>query len=122
MNDDPSVREWLARYGDWLLSAEFIALLSASVAGFVQRVKGMAMFVSHVASGVATVVLFVIGTAYFQHSDILVAVSAGTLGGAAGMALFRMLVKIADRLETRSSDIADKIIAKGSAFLPGGKE
>jgi len=112
----------LSRYGDWLATAEFVALLSASVAGFITRVKGMAMFVSHVASGVATLALFTGGVAYFQHSDILVAVSSGTLGGAIGMSLFRLMVKIADRLEVRSGDIADKLIAKGEAFLPGGRE
>src|SRR5262249_24818934 len=104
----------------WLATAEFIALLSASVAGFITRVKGMAMFISHVASGVATIVLLVVGITYVSHNDILVAVSSGTLGGAVGMGLFRFMLKVADRLEARSGDIADKLIDKGSALIPGG--
>lgn len=51
MNNDPTVHEWLARYGDWLAAAEFLALLSASVTGFVQRIKGMAMLTNAPRSG-----------------------------------------------------------------------
>lgn len=116
--DDPSVRQWLERYGDWLGMSQLIGLMVASVIGFMQRSKGLAMFFTHVATSVCGIVLF-IGGVSLGYGVIFVTVSSSVVSGALGMVLFRLLISISDKIDRDKERIAGRVV--DSVPLPGAK-
>lgn len=113
MPDEMSLRQWLERYGDWLGFSQLIALMVGSVIGFMQRSRGLAILFSHVAASVTGIVTFTGGISW-GYGVVFVAVSSGVVGGGLGMALFRILLSVSDRLDKRRDEIADKLIDKVS--------
>ena len=116
MDDQSSLLSLLRRSGDWLAATVIISLLVSSVVGWHRRSKGMALLMSHVASGILAVVLFLLGVSY-KHDVLLIAAVAGPLSGAFSYAAFRLLISISDRAEARSSELADRVLDR---FVPGG--
>lgn len=109
MSDELSVRQWIERYGDWLGVSQLLGLMVASVISFMQGVRGAAVLFSHFASSVASICLFVGGVA-MGYSLILDAIGSAVLGGALGMALFRLLISISDRIDRRREVIAEDLV------------
>lgn len=115
---DPSVRQWLERHGDWLAASQLIGLMVASVIGFMNRSKGMAVLFTHVAASVSGLVLY-IGILSLGYSKITAAMAAGVIGGALGMVLFRLLISISDKIDRDKDKIAGRIV--DAVPIPGEK-
>lgn len=118
MADELSVRQWLERYGDWVGMSQFIAVMVASVIGFMQRSKGLAIFFTHVAAAVSSLVLFMGGVGW-GYGIIFMSVASGVAGGALGMVLFRFLITLSDRLDREKENIAGRVV--DSLPIPGEK-
>lgn len=113
---DMSVRQWLERYGDWLGVSQIIGLMVASVVAFMQSTRGLAVLFSHFASSVASICLFVAGLE-LDYPVVDVSIASAVGGGALGMALFRLLVSISDRIDKRREAIAEDLVDRAEGLL-----
>ena len=117
-----TLRDWLAQHIDDLLATVFIAVIVAALVGFIKRSTGMAVFISCSAS--ATLVMLL----YPWISDLgydwkRVVPGLGVVAGLCAVALFKIAMSFADRLDARNTEIADKLINKAVNIVPGeGKE
>jgi hypothetical protein len=113
-----SLREWLLLHWDDLIATEFMAVVVAALVGFFKRSTGMAVFVSCTAATVLVLMLFPLLSSWGYDWRTLVTV-LGPGAGLFAVVLFRIAIKIADRLEARDAEVADKLINKGVSLIPG---
>lgn len=107
--EETSLRTWLIASGDWLVGTVVMSLLTSSVVGWRKRSTGAALLMSHVASGILSIFLFIVGKV-LKYDPMLIIVVAGPIGGSCSYAAFSLLLKLNDRLEVRGNELADKII------------
>lgn len=113
-----TLREWLVAHWDDLMATIFMAVVVAALTGFFKRSTGMAVFVACTCSTLMVLIVypFLSGWGYDWRMTVPV------LGPAAGLfavGLFKIAVKISDRLGDRDTELADKLINKGVSLIPG---
>lgn len=113
-----SMREWLALHWDDLMATIFMAVVVAALTGFFRRSTGMAVFIACTSASILVLILF----PFLQGWGYDWRVTVPVLGPAAGLfavGLFKIAVKISDRLGDRDTELADKLIDKGVSLIPG---
>lgn len=121
MGEDSSLREWLIHFGDYLAATLLLALATSSVVGWRKRSTGAALLMSHVASGILSIFLFVIGKG-LHYDPMTIMVVAGPIGGSCSYAAFSLLLSINDRLELRKGSIADGLIDRVTGTKSEGSD
>lgn len=116
-----SIRDWLAENGDNLAATIFVSVVVAALVGFRKRSTGMAIFLSGASAATMSLIAYPILTRWGYDWSVGVSILA-PLSGACSWAVFGILMKVADRLEARNAELADKLIDKGASFISGGEK
>ena len=113
-----TLRDWLAQHWDDLCATVFMAVVVAALVGFFKRSTGMAVFISCTAATMLVLMVFPWATELGYGWDRTVPI-LGPASGLCAVALFKIAIKFAERLEARDTELADKIINKGVSLIPG---
>lgn len=113
-----NLREYFEINADKLAAAVIGTVIVTSAIGFRKRSTGMAMFVSNMGSAGAALMLLPVLQHYGYDWEVAVPIDV-LAAGAFTHAAFSVLMRIADRIEARGNELADKVIDK---YLPGGKD
>lgn len=112
------MRDWLIAHWEDLAATVFMAVMVAALTGFFRRSTGMAVFIACTSATMLVLILypFLQGWGYDWRTTVLL------LGPAAGLfavGLFKIAVKLSDRLGDRDTELADRLINKGVSLIPG---
>ncbi len=113
-----TLREWLSAQMDNLGATIFIAILVAALIGFIKRSTGAAVFIACSCSATLVLILFP-WVSDWGYSWQKVVPVLGVGSGFLALGLFSIAMKMADRLQARDVEIADKLINKGVNLIPG---
>lgn len=109
MSDGPF--SWFSSHVDGIALAVVSGVAASSVTGFLRGVRGVGILVSHVATSVLVVATYPATMAYL-NDDWKYGSLLGLLCGVCAFAVFQLLIKISDRVASRGTDIADKLVDK----------
>lgn len=104
------------RLSDWAFFL-FIAVCTSTAAGLKRGTRGVALFVSHLASVLCWIIAspFMIDMGYGMGVKTLVAAGCGVFG----LIALSLAVKIGEKVELRMGGIADGVVTK---FVPGADQ
>ena len=121
MSNGGTLREWLESHTDDLAATVFAAVVVASLVGFRRRSTGAASFVSACYGAMMAIIIYPVVSAYGYGWQFGLGI-VGPLCGALAWAIIGVLTRLSDRVDERSTEIADKIIDKGEQFIPGRRD
>lgn len=113
-----SLQDYFKSNGDKIGATVAVAIIVASIVGFRRRSTPMALFVSNVSSALLAGLLFPVAQTYGYSWEVAIPV-IGLGSGTCAFAAFSVLMRVADRLEARGDQLADRVIDK---VLPESKE
>lgn len=117
MSDASPIRQWLEVHLDDLAATVFIAVVVAALVGFIKRSTGAAVFVSCACSAMLVLIAFPWLSDIWDWKKLVPVL--GAAAGVCSVGLFKIAMKVGDRLGERDTELADKIINKGASFIPG---
>jgi hypothetical protein len=108
---------WITAHLDWLLTAVFVAGLTAAVVAIRDGVRGSSVFLGIASSSVVTVALYPVADKFGYAGPF--ALLLGLLCGVGHLALFQLLLTLRDAIIRRAPRIGNTLIDK---VLPESKE